>query len=324
MTVWIARRIIQSIFILIAMTAIIFLAVNVIGDPVETLVNPEATQAERQRLIEFYGLDQPLPLQYVAFVKGVLQGDLGTSYVYGESAIKVILSRMPATLELATSTMVLSVLLGVPLGLYSGLRPNALGSRVIMGGSILGFSLPSFWTGLLLIMVFAVYLRWLPATGRGETIEIMGIGWSFLTRDGLSHLALPVATLSIYMSTFVMRLTRAGVEEVVPQEYVQFARAKGLRESRILRVHVLRNIMITLVTVIGLEFATLIAFTVVTETIFAWPGMGKLIIESIEKLDRPVIVAYLMIVVVLFVTVNLLVDILYTLLDPRIRIGGSV
>lgn len=323
MTVWIARRIIQSIFILFAMTAIIFLAVNVIGDPVETLVNPEATQAERQRMIEQFGLDRPLPVQYLAFVKGVMQGNFGTSYVYGESAIKVILSRMPATLELAFCTMFVSVLIGVPLGLYAGLRPNAIGSRMIMGGSILGFSLPSFWTGLLLIMVFAVFLRWLPATGRGDTADLFGIGWSFLTRDGLAHLVLPVATLSIYMTTFIMRLTRAGVEEVAPQEYVQFARAKGLRESRILRVHILRNIMITLVTVIGLEFATLIAFTVVTETIFAWPGMGKLIIESIEKLDRPVIVAYLMIVVVLFVTVNLIVDILYTLLDPRIRIGGQ-
>ncbi|WP_108659595.1 ABC transporter permease [Acuticoccus kandeliae] len=323
MTVWIARRIVQAVAILFAMTVIIFLAVNVIGDPVATLVSQEANQEERLRVMRDFGLDRSLPIQYFNFLGGLLNGDFGRSFVYGENAISVILKRMPATLELAFCTMIVSILIGVPLGLYAGLRPQSLGARALMSGSILGFSLPSFWVGLLLIMVFSVELGWFPATGRGDTVEVFGIEWSFLTADGLAHLALPVATLSIYMTTFIMRLTRAGVEEVLPLEYVQFARSKGLRERRIIFVHVLRNIMITLVTVIGLEFATLIAFTVVTETIFSWPGMGRLIIESIDKLDRPVIVAYLMIVVVMFVTVNLIVDLLYTVLDPRIRINSQ-
>lgn len=323
MTVWIVRRILQAVVILFAMTVIIFIAVNVIGDPVSTLVSQEANQEERLRVMREFGLEQPLPIQYFDFLGGLLQGDFGQSFVYGENAIGVIMKRMPATLELAFCTMVLSIVVGVPLGLYAGLRPQSLFGRALMSGSILGFSLPSFWVGLLLIMVFSVELGWFPETGRGDTVTVLGVEWSFLTRDGLTHLVLPVATLSVYMVTFIMRLTRAGVEEVLPLEYVQFARSKGLSEKRIIFVHVLRNIMITLVTVIGLEFATLIAFTVVTETIFAWPGMGRLIIESIDKLDRPVIVAYLMIVVVMFVTVNLIVDLLYTVLDPRIRINSQ-
>lgn len=323
MTAWLARRLIQSVFIVLAMTIIIFLGVNVIGDPVEVLVSPEANQAERLRVIQAFGLDRPLWVQYWSFLSGVLHGDFGKSFVYGQSAIKVILDRMPATLELALCTMTLSVAIGVPAGLYAGLRPRALLSRVIMGTSVIGFSLPSFWAGLLLIMVFSVQLGWFPTTGRGDTAAILGIQWSFLTVDGLRHLFLPTLTLSLFMTTIVMRLVRAGVQEVLPQEYIKFARAKGLRESRVIFVHILRNIMVTLVTVLGMEFASLIAFTVVTETIFAWPGMGKLIIDSINQLDRPVIVAYLMIVVVLFVTVNLIVDLLYTVLDPRVRIDGG-
>lgn len=323
MTLWFTRRIFQSFFIVLAMTAIVFVAVNVIGDPIEVLISPEADQVERQRVIEAFGLDLPLWNQYGRFLLGLVSGDFGKSFVYGESAIKVIFERMPATLELAFCTMLLSVALGVPLGLYAGLRPRALASRLIMGGSILGFSLPSFWAGLLLIMVFSVQLGWLPTTGRGETVSLFGIPWSFLTIDGLRHLLLPTVTLSLFMTSLVMRLTRAGVQEIAPQEYVKFARAKGVREGRVVRVHILRNIMVTLVTVLGLEFASLIAFTVVTESIFAWPGMGKLIIDSINKLDRPVIVAYLVIVVLLFVTVNLIVDILYTLLDPRVRLDGQ-
>lgn len=322
MILWIGRRIVQSIFILLAMTAIIFVAVNVIGDPVDTLVSQEASQAERDRLVAEFGLDQPLHVQYFSFLKGLLAGNFGTSYVYGVSAIQVVLERLPATLELAFCTLVLSTLVGIPLGLYAGLRPNSLGSRIITSASIVGFSLPAFWCGLLLIMIFSVELGWLPALGRGEVTHLFGIGWSFTTLDGLAHLVLPVVTLTLYMSAFILRLTRAGVEENLPQEYVQYARAKGLSERRVVFVHVLRNIMIALVTVVGLEFATLIAFTVVTETIFAWPGIGRLIIESINNLDRPVIVAYLMIVVVMFVLANLIVDILYTVLDPRVRIGG--
>ena len=216
--------------------------------------------------------------------------------------------------------MLISILLGLPAGLYAGLRPNSPGARALMAGSILGFSLPTFWVGLMLIMVFAVQLGWLPSTGRGATVNVFGVGWSFLTIDGLRHLVLPACNLALFNISLVMRLTRAGVREAMPSEYVRFARAKGLSPARVIGVHVMKNILIPVVTVVGLELGTTIAFAVVTESIFAWPGMGKLIIDSINLLDRPVIVAYLMLIVLLFVFINLVVDLLYTVLDPRVRL----
>lgn len=321
MTGWLLRRLLQAFFVVIAMTLIVFLGVNVIGDPVDILIAPDTTEAERLRIIAHLGLDQPLWRQYLTFLGNALQGDFGKSFVYNQSAMAVIFQRMPATLELALVAMVLSIAIGIPLGLYAGLRPNSPVAKGIMAVSILGFSLPSFWVGLLLIMVFAVQLGWLPAAGRGETRELLGFHWSFLTRDGLAHLLLPGINLALFKISLVIRLVRAGVREVMPQEYVKFARAKGLRERRVIGTYVLKNIMIPVVTVIGLEFGSVIAFSVVTETIFAWPGMGKLIIDSINILDRPIIVAYLVIIVLLFVTINLIVDLVYTLLDPRVRIS---
>ncbi len=321
MLAWFGQRLMQSLFVVVAMTAIVFLAVNVIGDPIDILISPDANQVERERIVAQLGLDQPLWRQYLTFVSSALQGDFGRSFVYGMPALQVILERMPATIELALGAMVLSVLIGVPLGLYTGLRPDTLFSKIAMSGSIIGFSVPVFWLALILIMVFSVQLGWLPAGGRGETRQLFGIEWSFLTVSGWRHLALPVLTLSIFKISLVMRMVRAGVRDVLPQEYVKFARAKGLWPRRILYVHVLKNIMIPVVTIIGLEFASLIAFSVVTETIFSWPGMGKLIIDSINMLDRPMIVAYLIIIVFLFVTINLIVDVIYTLLDPRVRLS---
>jgi peptide/nickel transport system permease protein len=212
------------------------------------------------------------------------------------------------------------VILGIPLGLYAGLRPNSIGGKAIMGASILGFSLPTFWVGLMLIMVFAVQLGWLPSTGRGQTETLFGVPWSFLTRDGLAHMAMPATNLALGNIALVLRLTRAGVRETLPMDYIKFARAKGLSPARVLAVHVMKNILIPIVTVIGLEFGSIIAFAVVTESVFAWPGMGKLIIDSINVLDRPVIVAYLMMIVFLFIAINLIVDLLYTVLDPRVRL----
>ncbi|MDN5788195.1 ABC transporter permease, partial [Pseudorhodobacter sp.] len=295
------RRLIQAIFVILAMTIIVFVGVSVIGNPVDILINPDANQAERLRVIAHYGLDQPLWKQYLIFLRGLLQGDFGDSFVFGRPALGLILERMPATLELAISALVIALIVGLPLGLYAGLYPERLSSKVIMGGSILGFSLPTFWVGLMFILIFAVELGWLPSNGRGETAELFGVRWSFLTADGLRHLFLPALNLALFKTSMVLRLTRAGVQEVLPQDYVKFARAKGLRESRVIMVHVLKNLMIPVVTIIGLEFGSLIAFSVVTESIFAWPGMGKLIIDSINLLDRPVIVAYLMMMVLLFV-----------------------
>jgi peptide/nickel transport system permease protein len=323
MSEWLFRRVIQALLVMLAMTMIVFVAVNVIGNPVDILVPPDADQIERQRIIAALGLDQPLWVQYAQFLNGALHGNLGISYVYNEPALRVILQRLPATMELAVCAVVMAVILGIPLGLYAGLKPDGLLSHLIMTGSILGFSLPTFWVGLVLIMVFAVELGWLPSGGRGETVPLFGVPLSFLTRDGLAHLILPAVNLSLFNISLVLRLTRAGVMEVLPLDYVKFARAKGLRETRIIGVHVLKNIMIPVVTVIGLEFGSVIAFSVVTETIFSWPGMGKLIIDSINVLDRPVIVTYLMLIVVLFVAINLIVDIIYTLLDPRVRVGGQ-
>ncbi|MBD8665745.1 MAG: ABC transporter permease [Alphaproteobacteria bacterium] len=319
----IIRRLIQALFVVLAMTVIVFVGVNVIGNPVDILINPDANQVERARVIAHYGLDQPLWKQYFLFLQGLAQGNFGDSFVYGRPALGLILERLPATLELAVTALGLALVVGLPLGLYAGLYPNRISSRVIMTGSILGFSLPTFWVGLMLIMVFSVELGWLPTNGRGPTRELLGVQWSFLTQNGLWHLMLPALNLALFKTSLILRLTRAGVQEVLPQDYVKFARAKGLRERRVIFVHVLKNLMIPVVTIIGLEFGSLIAFSVVTESIFAWPGMGKLIIDSINLLDRPVIVAYLMMMVLLFVVLNFLIDVCYTLLDPRVRLDSK-
>lgn len=320
---WLFRRLLQALFVVLAMTVIVFIGVNVIGNPVEILVPPDADQAERMRVIAQLGLDKPLWQQYLSFLSGALHADFGKSFVFSEPALQVILQRMPATLELAICAVLLAIVIGIPLGLYAGLKPDSIFAKAIMAGSILGFSLPGFWVGLLLIMVFAVQLGWLPSSGRGATRALLGIQWSFLTMDGLAHLVLPAFNLALFKVSLVMRLVRAGVREVLPQEYIKFARAKGLSERRVIFVHVLKNIMIPVVTVIGLEFGSTIAFSVVTESIFAWPGMGKLIIDSINMLDRPMIVAYLILIVALFVTINLVVDFLYTVLDPRVRLESE-
>ncbi len=320
MTSWLLRRLIQALFVVLAMTVIVFLGVNVIGNPVDILISPQADQAERARAIIALGLDRPIWEQYATFLWNAVQGDLGKSFVFNEPALRLIASRMPATLELAVTAVLLSIVLGIPLGLYAGLRPASTGGRLIMAGSIFGFSLPTFWVGLMLIMVFAVQLGWLPSTGRGQTETLFGVPWSFLTRDGLAHMVMPATNLALGNIALVLRLTRAGVRETLPMDYIKFARAKGLSPARVLVVHVMKNILIPIVTVIGLEFGSIIAFAVVTESVFAWPGMGKLIIDSINVLDRPVIVAYLMMIVFLFIAINLIVDLLYTVLDPRVRL----
>jgi peptide/nickel transport system permease protein len=257
------------------------------------------------------------------FVKQALHGDLGRSFSFGTPALLLIAERLPATLELAVGAIFLAIVLGVPLGLWAGLRPHGIAGKSIMTMSILGFSLPTFWVGMMLIMLFAVYLGWLPSGGRGETALLFDVPVSFLTLDGLKHLVLPAFNLALFNIALVIRLTRAGAQEALLQDYVRFARAKGLRNTRIVGVHVLKNILIPVVTVIALQFGSIIAFAIVTESIFAWPGMGKLIIDSIRVLDRPVIVAYLMLTVVLFVAINLIVDLLYSLLDPRVRLSEA-
>lgn len=323
MIVWLLRRIAQAFLVVLAMSIIVFAGLHAIGNPIDILIGEDLNQQERLEAIAHLGLDQPLLQQYFSFLRNALQGDLGTSFVYNEPAIGLILDRLPATLELAVVALVMAIILGVPLGLYAGMKPASPVSKVLMSGSILGFSLPAFWVALMLIMVFSVQLGWMPSSGRGDTRSLLGIEWSFLTLDGLHHLILPAFNLALFKISLVLRLTRAGVREVLPQDFVKFARAKGLSETRVMIMHVLRNTMIPLVTVLGLELGSTIAYAVVTESIFAWPGAGKLILDSINSLDRPVVVAYLMVVVVIFVTLNLIVDLLYKLLDPRVRLEAA-
>lgn len=322
MTALVVSRLLQGLGVMLAMSLIVFVGVYAIGDPVEILINPDADQATRAAVSRSLGLDRPVWVQYGLFLLNALQGDLGRSFVFNIPALELILQRLPATMELAITATLLAVLIGIPLGLVAGMKPNSRTGKTIMAGSILGFSLPTFWVGLLLILVFSIWLGWLPSFGRGETTEILGIEVSFLTADGLAHLVLPALNLALFKLALLIRLTRAGVKEVMPQDYVRFARAKGLGGGRIIGLHVLKNILIPIVTVIGIEFGSVVAFAVVTESIFNWPGMGKLLIESIYMLDRPVIVAYLMVIVVLFVVINLTVDLLYSALDPRVRLGG--
>ncbi len=323
MLAYLLRRLSQSAVVLLAMSLIVFLGVFAIGNPIELLVNPQADEIERARATIALGLDKPLVEQYWVFLKGAMTGDLGKSFVFGVPALELILTKMPATIELALCAMLLAVLFGIPLGLVAGLKPDSIIGRSIMALSIVGFSLPTFWVGLVLIMLFAVQLGWLPSNGRGATTLLFGVPVSFLSIDGMAHLFLPAFNLALFKLSLLIRLTRAQVRETILQDYVKFARAKGLSTSRVVGVHVLKNIMIPIVTIIGLEFGSVIAFAIVTESIFAWPGTGKLLIDSINQLDRPVIVAYLMVIVSLFIVINFVVDVVYSWLDPRVRLGAA-
>ncbi|MEO8508496.1 MAG: ABC transporter permease, partial [Betaproteobacteria bacterium] len=318
------RRSMQSVVVLFVMSLLVFVGVFAIGNPIDILINPQADQIDRERAVAALGLDKPLWEQYLVFLKGALTGDLGKSFVHATSALGLILERMPATLELAMAAMLMAVVLGIPLGLWAGLKPNGVAGRSIMAGSILGFSLPTFWVGLMLIMVFSVMLGWLPSNGRGPTVLLFGVfPVSFLSWEGLRHLIMPATNLALFNVALLIRLTRSGAHEALLQDYVKFARAKGLSNRRVIGVHVLRNILIPIVTVIGLQFGALIGFAIVTESVFAWPGMGKLLIDSINLLDRPVIVSYLLVIVTLVIVINLAVDVLYSALDPRVRLTDA-
>ena len=321
MITFLIRRLYQSVVVLFIMSLLVFVGVYAIGSPVEIYRSPSMTQEQIEATIRSLGLDRPIWEQYFIFLGSALKGQLGYSFTFNEPALTVILYRFPATLELALAAIVIALVIGLPLGLWAGVRPRSTVDRVIMTGSILGFSLPSFWVGLMMIILFSIELGLLPTFGRGETVSVFGVPVSVLTWDGLKHLTMPAFNLSLAIMGLIIRLTRTGVREHLQLDYIKFARAKGLSSRRIVFVHLLKNILIPIITVGGLWFGALIAFAVVTERVFAWPGMGKLLIESIGVLDRPVIVAYLMFTVVIFVSVNVVVDILYGVLDPRIRLA---
>ena len=309
----------QALVVMLVMSALVFVGVYAIGNPIDVLIGPDVSQDIRLETIARYGLDQPLYVQYFTFLGRILQGDFGRSFVFGMPVLDLILSRLPATLELTLAAVVGAALIGIPAGIYAGYRPDGFAAKAIMTISILGFSVPTFWIGLVLIMAFAVELQWLPAGGRGATLPLFGVEWSFLTANGLSHLLLPACNLAFFKLALMTRLARAGTREAMLSDTVKFARAAGLSEWTVLRRHVLRLIAIPLVTVFGLEFASTLAFAVVTETIFSWPGIGKWLIEAIGRRDYPVLQGGILLIGAVVMAVNLLVDLAYGLVNPRIR-----
>ena len=323
MFAYLARRVASSAATLLVIAAVVFLAMFAVGDPVQVMAPPDATAADLDRIRSTLGLDKSMGEQFVRFIGNVFTCNLGDSFVFHRPVMALILERLPATLELALLAFLMAVALGIPLGMYAGARPDSRAARAIMGLSLFGISLPSFWIGILLMLGFGVWLGWLPTGGRGETTRVLGLQLSVFTADGLAHVLLPALNLALFKLALVIRLTRAGVREILPLDYIRFARCKGLGPGRVYGLHVLKNLMIPVVTVLGIELGNLIAYTTIVETIFSWPGVGKLLIDSINMVDRPVIVMYTLFVIAIFLLLNLLVDLAYVALDPRVRLPGA-
>ena len=319
MATYIARRLIQGIVVLLVASLLCFIVFRFMGDPVITLAGRYATSHEVEEVRRSLGLDKPMYVQYVRFLANAAQGNFGISYVTRVPALGLILERFPATFELASTAVVLSFIVGVALGVFVALKPYAPRNRLIMAGSLGGISIPTFLMGILLIMVFAVYLGILPPFGRGETTQVGFWRTGFLNLNGISHLILPAMTLAMYQLAVLLRLTRAGMREVLTEEYIKTAWAKGLPPRKVIFKHALRNALIPVITITGLQFGELIAFSIVTETIFQWPGMGNLLLTSIRENDQPVIVTYIMLAAVIIITMNIIVDILYAVINPKIR-----
>ena len=317
---YIVKRFVQMIVVLFVVSILVFMLTNFIGDPVDMLVPENATVEQVESARARLGLNKPLPVQYGIFLRDVLHGNFGKSYTYGKPAMGLIMERMPATLELVAIAALLVLFIAIPLGVYAGAYPKRRSSKIIMSGSILGISLPSFWVGMMMIYIFAVMLRALPASGRGNTVNVLGVNLSIFAPGGLRFIILPAVTLALTNVATTLRLTRSGIMENMRQDYIKFARAKGVSSRSLLFGHALKNALIPVITIFGMDLGTMLAFTTITETIFAWPGMGKLLIDAINKSDRPIIVAYLMTAACMFVVLNFVVDLLYTLVDPRIEL----
>ncbi|MDR1978324.1 MAG: ABC transporter permease [Synergistaceae bacterium] len=318
---YLVTRIGQLVAVLFIVSMLVFFMTSVVGDPLQLLVRQNASNEERQAAMEYLGLDKPLYVQYGKFIVSTLSGDFGKSYMYHTSALRLIAERFPATMEIVIVAMLLSGFIAIPLGVYAGAYPKRMLSKTVMTLSVTGISLPSFWVGMVLIFVFGLHFSVLPVSGRGQVGSLLGIQTSFATLDGWKHLLLPSITLALSNMATILRLTRAGMRETMKQDFIKFARAKGVRNRKVLFGHALKNTLIPVVTVFGLQLGTLIAFTTITETIFAWPGMGKLLIDAINAGDRPIISAYIIFVAFMFVFLNFIVDLLYTLIDPRIDLS---
>jgi len=323
MAIYALKRISQGLVLIWLMSLVAFIAIYALGNPITALVNPNSPAEVIERVTRELGLDLPFHDQYLRFISNLLHGDFGQSYITSQPALGLILERFPATLELTLAAMTIAAAIGLPLGLYAGYRPRSPGGRLVGGLSMFLLSLPSFWTALALIIVFAIQARLLPTGGRGQVGLLFGVPTSLATVDGLRHVLLPAINLSVFPMALFVRLTASGVQEAMNSTFIRFARAKGLTVRRILFVYVLRNILVPVITVIGIVFGVLLAFAVVTETIFSWPGSGWLIIDSIRSSDRPVVIAYLMFTVTIFIVVNFTVDIVCALLDPRISLAGG-
>lgn len=313
---YIINRLFHAVLVMLTISFIVFFIMFKAGDPVELMLPPDATQQEVIDMRATLGLDQSFLVQYKKFLVNVSEGNMGTSFIYGQPALDIVFERLPATLELAIIAMLFSILLGIPLGIIASINPKSTLSRVIMFFSLSGISIPVFWTGMVLVLIFSVILGVLPSSGRGEVYLFT----SAFTLDGIKHLIMPVITLSLFQLALILRLTKTGMMEVLMQDYIKLATAKGVPRKVIVYYHALKNTMIPLITIIGIQFGELVAFTIITETIFAWPGTGKLIIDSIQNLDRPIVVAYLLVTSFMFVFINFVVDMLYTLVDPRVRV----
>ena len=324
MLAFVIRRIGQSLLVLLIVGLVAFSMFRFVGDPIDNMLGQERTIEDVERLRAQLGLDQPFPVQYYKFLEGAAQGNFGVSYRQGRPVADILLERAPATLELAAVSGVLAILAGIALGVFTAIRRNGPTAHTIMAASLVGVSLPTFLIGILLIYLFSVELGWLPSFGRGEVTKL-GDWWTtgFLTASGLKALILPAITLGLYQMTLIMRLVRSEMLEVLRQDYIRFARARGLRSRVVNFRHALKNTMVPVVTVIGLQLGAIIAFAIITETVFQWPGVGLLFINAIQFVDIPVMAAYLMLISVMFVGINLLVDILYVFIDPRLRVDRA-
>ncbi len=319
MFTYILRRLIQGAFVLLGVSLICFVIFRYMGDPVQTLAGQYATTEEREMIRRTFGLDQPVYVQFGRFLANAVQGNFGLSYVSRVPVLRLLLERFPASFELALLAVFLAFTIGLVLGVIVSPKPYATSNRLIMAGSLAGISIPTFLIGILLIMVFSVWLEILPPFGRGETVTIGFWRTGLLTLDGIKHMILPAATLAMYQLAVLMRLTRAGMREVLAEEYIKTAWAKGLPPFLVIFKHALRNVMIPVVTMTGLQFGEILAFAIVTETIFQWPGMGNLLLTSIYESDQPVIATYIILAAFMILMINILVDILYAMLNPKIR-----